>query len=451
LGSSINHERSAAYLFPLAALADELERDIRSRKLLDLPAAADQADHWVYPYYDGLSIYNLIQSVGGLLGADMPHGLDTRLFSQLPQDVDRVIVLISDGLGYKLLQRLLNEEDALRNDVEAWTDGQGVVPLTSASPSTTACALPVFWTAQSPAISGMLGTSMQLPKVSTLSDMLRFEPVHAPDHTMPLENWGLSAKDFIPVPSLAEQLSTVGVPTHLLLMYSLFNTGLSRLLHRGIWQMHPHLGLNDLWMRLRDVLMQTKGQKLCLSVYVPNVDALSHAYGDDTPYLRAEIRQQMQQLRQLLSDPAVQDGRTLLLMTADHGHANATQVIDIDQDARFASVRGAMRGSAGGDERFLYLYLREGTSAAVVDELNSQLGDLLTAVPVETALQGGLFGNPADSDRWHPELRQRLGDVLVFARPGVRLTDTQRISPIISVHAGLSAAEMLVPLLWRRF
>jgi hypothetical protein len=438
-------------LTTLATLADDLERDIRANRLLDLPAAEPEADHWVYPHYNGLSIYNLIQSVGALLGADMPHGLDARLVSQLPQDVDRVIVLISDGLGYQLLRRMLSEEPALREDVDAFTDGQGIVPLTSASPSTTACALPVFWTAQPPAISGMLGTSMFLPKVSTLGDLLRFEPVHAPEDTSPLENWGLQAGEFIPVPSLAEQLSTVGVPTHLLLMYSLFNTGLSRLLHRGIRHMHPHLGLNDLWMRLRDVLMQTKGQKCCLSVYIPNVDALSHAYGDDTLYLRAEIRHQMQQLRQIVSDPAVQDGRTLLLVTADHGHANALNVIDIDQDARFAPVRSAMRGSAGGDERFLYLYLREGTAASIVEYLNNELGDLLTAVPIETALQGGLFGDIKASERWHPELRQRLGDVLVLARPGVRLSDTQRLSPIVSVHAGLSAAEMMVPLLWRRF
>jgi hypothetical protein len=437
-------------LTDLPTLADDLERDIRRNQLLDLPDANTE-HQWIYPHYNGLSIYNLIQSVGALLGANMAHGLDSRLFSQLPQEVDRVIVLISDGLGYQLLRRMMNEEAALRDDIEAFTAGQGIVPLTSAAPSTTACALPVFWTAQPPAVSGMLGTSIYLPQVSTLSDMLRFEPVHAPKHSGPFDSWGMPASDFVPVPSLAEQLNAVGVSLHLLLEYSLYNTGLSRLMHRGVQHMHPHLGLNDLWQRLRDVLIQTNGQKCCVMVYVPNVDALSHAYGDDSPYLRAEIRQQVQQLRQLASDAAVQDSRTLLLITADHGHANATQIINIEEDVRFAPVQRAMRGSFGGDERFGYLYLREGSCGGVVEYLTDQLGDVLAAVPMEMALQGGLFGDPAAADRWHPELQQRLGDVLVLARPGVRLTDMQRMSLIVSLHAGLSAAEMLVPLLWRRF
>jgi hypothetical protein len=435
----------------LSTLADELERDIRTHRLPGLPTADLESDQWIYPHYNGLSIYNLIQSVGSLLGADIPHDLDARLFSQLPQDVDRVILLISDGLGYHLLRRLMGEESMLRDDVDAFTDGCGIVPLTSAAPSTTACALPVFWTAQPPAVTGMLGTSMFVPQVSTLADMLRFEPLYAPKHSGSFDGWGTPASEFIPVPSLAEQLTAVDVPLHLLLQYSLYNTGLSRLMHRGVGHMHPHLGLNDLWQRLRDVLTQTKGRKCCVMVYVPNVDALSHAYGDDSPYLRAEIRHQLQQLRQLVSDSAVQDGRTLLMLTADHGHANATQIVDIEQDVRFAAVRQAMRGSFGGDERFLYLYLREGTCAYVVEYLNKEIGDLLAAVPMETALQSGLFGDPAASDGWHPEIRQRLGDVLVLARPGIRLTDAARISPVVSLHAGLSAAEMLVPLLWRLF
>ena len=144
------------------------------------------------------------------------------------------------------------------------------------------------------------------------------------------------------------------------------------------------------------------------------------------------------------------DGRTLFLITADHGHENTAQVIDIRQDPRFAPVRDAMSGF-GGDERFLYLYAREGMCEPLLACLNSELGDVLSAVDRETALQAGLFGDPARAGEWHPEIRGRVGDIVIFPRPGVRFTDSQyKIPPLVSIHAGLSPVEMLVPLIWRR-
>ncbi len=431
----------------LSVIAAELEQDIRSHRLLDLPTP-HPAD-FVFPHYNGLSIFNLMQSVGALLGADMPYGLDVRLLAQIPQDVDRVVVLISDGLGYLTLRRLIEEEASLRDDVEAITEGRGVVPLSSSAPSTTACALPVLWTAEPPAITGMVGTAMFLPTVGVLTNMLKFSAFD-PAQKAQFEAANLQPEQFVPVPSVPQRLAEAGVPTHLLLMRALFNTGLSRFMHRGVQQMHPHLGLNDLWLRLHDVLVGTKGQKCYVNIYVPNVDTLSHDYGADSLYLRDEVLRQFRKLRRIMDDPDVQDGRTLFLITADHGHENTAQVIDIRQDPRFAPVRDAMSGF-GGDERFLYLYAREGMCEPLLACLNSELGDVLSAVDRETALQAGLFGDPARAGEWHPEIRGRVGDIVIFPRPGVRFTDSQyKIPPLVSIHAGLSPVEMLVPLIWRR-
>ncbi len=434
----------------LSVIAAELEQDIRSHRLLDLPTPYP-AD-FVFPSYNGLSIFNLMQSVGALLGADMPYGLDARLLSQIPQDVDRVVVLITDGLGYYRLRHLIEQEPGLRDDVEAITEKGGFVPLTSSAPSTTACALPVFWTAEPPAITGMLGTSMFLPKVGVLTDMLSFRAFD-PAQKAQFEAANLQPEQFVPVPSVPQRLAEAGVPTHLLLMRSLYNTGLSRFMHRGVQHMHPHLGLNDLWMRLHDMLSETRGQKCYINVYVPNVDSLSHAYGADAPYVNAEIVYQFQQLRRLLQDPALHDGRTLFMITADHGHQNTPHTIDLRVDPRFAPVRDAMHGY-GGDERFLYLYVRDGMCEPLLAYLTHDLSDVVTAVDRETALQAGLFGDTARAAEWHPEIRERVGDILIFARPGVRFTDSHsqyRMPPMVSIHAGLSPAEMLVPLVWRRF
>ncbi|HEX2619922.1 MAG TPA: alkaline phosphatase family protein [Phototrophicaceae bacterium] len=430
--------------YTLSSAADQLEAQIRANRLFDVNVSWQS--ELIFPHFGGLSIYNLTQTIASLFGAPASHSLDAAVQSlDFPTGgIDRVLLLITDGLGYQLLHRLVEEDPTLYDAISAITNGRGFVPLTSVSPSTTACALPTFWTAQPPAASGMVGTTYFMREFSVMGDLLQFSPALANDPPMQFEHWGLPPERFIPVASLAEQLMPFGVPTHLVLGYNLAGSGLSRLLHRGIHKTHLHSGGSDVWKRLGDVLTLTAGQRCCISAYLPNVDALSHLYGQDTPYVRGEIRQQMVGLQSVLESAAVRDGHTLVLVTADHGHVNTPRAIAFDQEPRLSPVLAAMRGHFGGDERFAYLYLREGTRADVRDIFAEHFGDV-AILDTEKAVNAGLFGTGAQ----HPDLWSRLGDLILIPRAGTRLTNRGDIPAPVSIHAGMSDHEMLVPLLWK--
>lgn len=422
-----------------------LEATIRTNRLINLPV------HWqdelIYPHYNGLSIYNLSQTVMALLGAPAESPLDEAVWAgESPYGrVDRVVVVISDGLGYRRLQQLAGENPQLADDMAGITDGRGAVPLTSVAPSTTACALPTFWTARHPGTHGMLGTALLLREFAMMVDMLAYSPgaVTVARASMPLDGWGMPADRFIPVPSIAEQLGDI--PLHLVILHGLFGTGLSRLMHRGVKQHHAYHSSTDMFPRLGEVLAQTAGQRCCVFMYIPTIDTLSHAYGCDAPYVNQEIAQQIAGLNQLLKSAAMRDGRTLVMVCADHGHYNAPIGIDLENDQRLASVRKAMRLSFGGDERFGYLYLRDRTSQQVIDTFTEYLSEQVAVIEAETAVDCGLFGEAA-----HPEVLNRIGDVIVLPRQGIRLVDAARQMRTVSIHSGLSEAEMLVPLLWKR-
>lgn len=425
-------------------LAQRLESDIHANRLLDLPVS--WADEIIYPHYAGLSIYNVAQSIAGLFGVDVPHPLNEAVWDGMSPagDVERVVLFITDGLGYGLLNRMMNADDDLGESVAALTDGRGPLPLTSVAPSTTAVALPTLWTAALPGAHGMIGTFMYLREKSRLYDLLRFTPVMGKNGAALAH--GFSAEEFVPCRSLAEMLALAGVPVHLLLDYKLTGTGLSRVLHRGVASRHIHAGFSDAWPRLRDVLVETAGQRCYVSAYWPVVDTLSHVYGAENAYILNEVRGQMAALRRVLEDDAVQDGRTLVIIMADHGHADAHDWIDLENDADAAPIRKALRGKFGGDVRFSYWMLRTGTRPGVIDVMSRHYADRLAWVETEAAVEAGLFG-AADI---HAEVPYRAGDLIVMPRQGVRLWDSARSRKPISIHSGLSESEMMVPFLWKR-
>jgi hypothetical protein len=425
-------------------LADQLEAQIRANRLLRLPVT--WKDEFIYPHYAGLSIYNLSQTIAALFGAPAETPLDKAVWQgEAPfGQVDRVVVIITDGLGYRLLKRFMQEDAQIADLTASITEGREVTPLTSVAPSTTACALPTFWTAHHPGEHGMLGTALFLGDAGTLADMLRFSPGAASrsQNPFPLDHWGFPADRFIPVPSLAEQLP---VPLHLVIGQGLFGTGLSRMMHRGVHKHYAYYTDGDAFPRLQEVLVQTAGQRCCITLYLPNIDALSHAYGHASPQVKTEVTRQLSALYRLLQNEAARDGRTLVMLTADHGHYDAPGAIDLVQDGRLQPVRKAMRTYFGGDERFGYLYLREGTRRQVMQVFGEQFCEQAAVIETEAVVEAGLFGKGS-----HPDLLHRAGDMIVLVRQEWRLVDGARPPRTVSIHAGLSAHEMLVPLLWNR-
>ncbi len=436
--------------FSLHTTATELEARLRAYRPLQF--APDWTQDWIFPHFQGLSLVNLAQSIPHLLGIALPDArpLDAAVWAgdDPAGRVDRVVLFLSDGLGYKLLQQFMTDDAALRGLLGDLTDGRGAVPLTSISPSTTVAALTTLWTGRAPIAHGIVGLGMFLREFSMPVYMLSLSPYTVPVAPGAFVQWGLDPQTFVPVPGLPELLAKAGIPTHLLLEKSLMGTGLSQVLHRGVRKehRHRHAGMSDFWLRLRDVLAQTRGQRCAVQVYYPPFDTLAHAYGADTPYTRHEVHEQFSQLNTLLGDPVVQDGRTLFLFAADHGHYNASHVINFSTDPRAQPLVDALRTVGTGEPRMAYLTARDGMRQQIIGTLEREYGDELVWVNSDDAVRAGLFGSePAYAEALH-----RLGDVIVFPRLGGLVTDRDDgLSSLVSWHGGLADWEMLIPLIWK--
>ncbi|HRF94385.1 MAG TPA: alkaline phosphatase family protein [Aggregatilineales bacterium] len=422
-------------------LAQELLTRYRANRPLSLDVSWE--DEIIYPAYDGFSIANLAQTIGHILGADYPTPLHPML--GIPTDVDRVVLFISDGVGYLRLQDLIQTDPEVAELVTSLTNGRGATPITSIAPSTTVAALNTFWTGVAPATHGIMGTVLFLRELAMMSDMLYFKPYMGNMPLGTLEAWGLDPTTLTRTPTLGQKLAERGVPTHLLSDKGLLGSGLSKMLHVGIEYKHKHVGFQDMWGELRKILHDTRGQKTYVSMYLHNMDILSHYYHAVSSQTGAEIKNQLRELHRIVTDPEIADGRTLFMFVADHGHEDAPNFIHLDSPENMPFYE-TLRMFYGGDARLGHLYLRDGYRERAL-ELGKQLfADKMALIPSETALEAGLFG----IGDVHPEAIYRLGDLITILRPTYRHVEKMRPSDkTISLHAGLSAWEMLVPLLWK--
>lgn len=430
-----------------ASLAADLERLILSHRplALDVPWAKEI----VFPYYAGLSIRNLAHTVVRLIGGPDVSGplgqspLDARLWAHLRERVRRVVLFVTDGLGWQLLQTLLAEDSGVAQIVADLVGEGTLTPLTSVVPSTTAVALPSLWTGAGPAATGMVGTRLLLREFGVLASLLHFRPLAGKHRNEVLEEWGLDFATFLPVETVAEALAARGVPTWVLLQKDLCGTGLSRVIHRGVRQVIRHVSYTDLWIELRNLLHTTRRNRCFISVYWGAVDGISHLFGTVTEQTITEVRRQLEDLRTVLLGNGVGDRRTLFMLVADHGHAPVPNYLDVNQHPL---VLEALRCGPGGEGRFAHLYLRhdyrEAVRAYLAERLSQQVATLLPA----DALAAGLYGPEAP----YRETGPRLGDLTVVAREGLTFGEGPHSgNNSISRHGGLSAREMLVPLLMR--
>jgi hypothetical protein len=434
----------------MQATADHLEAMIRDQRLLEFPAA--WGDELLFPYYGGLSLPNVTHTIAQMLDAPLPDSaplLDDVWGDASPAgQVNRVVLMLLDGLGYQHLNMLADSDDEIHALLHDLTDGRGALPLTSIAPSTTAVALPSLWTGGTPGANGLTGTVTYLNEFSMPADMLRYKPTHGNYPVDTFFEWGLSSADVVALPGIAQHLESAAVETHVVINRMLMGSGLSHILHRGTVHAHTHTGYSDALPVLRQVLQATQGQRAYVSMYHGGVDTLAHRYGAHTDFTAREAKIWLRGLRDCLNDTAAQDGQTLFLLLADHGHYDVAHWINLRTDEKAAPIREAMTIGMMADARFGHLYLRPGTVETVKAHLEAEYADCLTYLETDSAIDAGLFGDPA---AFSPRTRSRLGDLILIPRLGYGLTDPSvtDYSHLISLHAGLSDREMLVPLLWR--
>lgn len=423
--------------------AAEIEAHLRTRSLPAIQALLPPGE-FVMPHYDGLGVANLPATVAALLGCDLPGAcptLERGLWTGWGEGLKRIVLVIVDAVGYLQLQAAMAKDDGLvfHRLVEAgsW------VPLTSTFPSTTNNVLTTLWTGYSPAAHGILAYELYLRELAVAASTLFFWPVSYRKRDA-LEEWGIEPDRFVPVPGLAEQLAIEGVTTRAFLSKAYSNSILSRIHSRGVSQVTGFVSGGDMWLGLQRTIERYLHEKLLLVTYWDTVDGITHQYGPGDQTWTHELRGLSWMLEEGFLSQIKPDQRegTLLLITADHGGIETPPASAIRLDDHPA-LRDMLSLPPVGETRVPFLHTRGDTLAQTQTYMQTHLAESFAMLTRKQVMASGLLG-PGPT---HSETIHRLGELVGLARRDRYLARGERQLKVIGRHGGLSAHEMLVPLI----
>jgi hypothetical protein len=395
------------------------------------------------PAYGGRSLANLASGIGRSVGGATVDGIPLPgLAPELdPFDGRRpegpVVVLLVDGLGWTALRGSAAREPS--GPASRWVGRARA--LTSVFPTTTTVALTSLSSGAAPGQHGVVGHRVFLPRYDTVVEFLRMSPlgVSAPE-TLVGPDWTPSSVSAVP------SIFRRGIRTVAVSRDRYEGSGFTRLLYDGA-EFAAYVNRSDFAVVLAQVLGRPNPPPLVFA-YWDALDIGEHVRGPLPELVDLEL-EGMDTLLSFVSrrlDPPTAR-RTTVLITGDHGQVPMSPDHQLVAD-RDPELLGHLSHPPSGDRRATYFSARPGHLPALREALESRrpAGSHLLEMP--EALDGGLYGPPP----FHPEIRERLGDLLLLmpSPGGVSYTvpgSRPRGHPMRGAHGGLEPPELLVPLI----
>ncbi|MBC7302308.1 MAG: alkaline phosphatase family protein [Nocardia sp.] len=374
-------------------------------------------DLLLVPRYGTASLADLLPSVLTCLGA--PGDTD-RL--GLALDVDRVCVLLVDGLGAQAL--------AAESAVAPFLSGLPEATLDAGFPSTTATSLTTLGTGLPSGQHGIVGYSMRLPGEDRLFNSLRWRLIGAGPKVDALSV--LPPERIQPHRTIFERATDAGIAALQVAPSYQDGSGLTMAGWRG-GEFRTAYSVGDLIDGVLTAL--TSASKTLVYTYHSELDTTGHVRGPASRAWQFELAN----VDRIAAEIAARlPARSALIVTADHGMVELVERIDFDTHPYLSENVTAL----GGEPRARHVYTDDG--AAVADTWRGVLGNGFLVRTREEAIEAGWFGPALTRDAV-----ARIGDLVVIARGdgGVVRSGAEPLqSLMIGHHGSLTAAELRVPL-----
>lgn len=391
---------------------------------------------------------NLAATSARALGATLSDALPplrADLLGDLTEGVEHVALVVIDALGWQQLQRAMaRHPDLVFHKLAA--SGR-LLPITTTFASTTTSVLNTIWSGQPPIRHGVLAYEMFLREWLMAVESISFSTTHEPFGSRLLE-WGFEPEKFVPTPTLGMQLAVQGLGSYALTFRNYLETPLALMNYRGTRKVYGYAHAADFWVSLRRLLREHADERFFIGAYWSAVDTLGHMYGPLDETGEAEICSIAHLFETFFLDKlaAPARDRTLFLLTADHGQ------ITISSDAGFLlddhpALRDALFLPPMGESRVPFFHVRHGAYDRVWTYLHEHFGEHFVFLSRDEVIERGLLG--PDGGKMHAEIPHRLGDIVGIARRDAFFTrDPERLEKVLrGQHGGLTAEEMMVPLL----
>ncbi len=374
-----------------------------------------------FPDYNNC-IMGIPNSIVRYYGGKANHrGLDL-LDTAFDHEYKNVLFMIYDGMGTKMLADNLPKESFLRQNIKS--------EISSVFPSTTVAACTSYYSGQSPLEHGWLGWALYFNEfdkqieIFTGYEYFTREPSGQTDI-------GNSIMPFKSIYSKIDKATSKKVKT-----YSLYPSYIAR-------PADPETVLGydsfDAMLSLTADLCEADGKKFILAYY-PQPDSTSHKTGCASKEVKT-ILEEMNAKTAAFCD-GLED--TLVIISADHGH------IDIKKDVflnEIPELDNCLLRPPSIEPRAASIFVKPGMEDTFAKLFDKHLGEDFLLFSKQRVLDMGLFG----PGKGHIRYNGFIGDFVAAATGNTllryQLPDCPEPVKFLSHHAGLTAAEMYVPLI----
>jgi predicted AlkP superfamily pyrophosphatase or phosphodiesterase len=322
-------------------------------------------------------------------------------------------------------------------------DAAELFPITSVAPSTTSTALTSLWTGACPAEHGIIGYEMWLKEYGMIANMIFHSASSYRNDTGGLQRAGFRPDSFLTAPRLGGHLARNGVHTFAFQPQSITNSGLSTMLMTAPdVQMYPYRTHSDLWVTLRKHLAAHRSERTYHYIYWGALDELSHHFNPYDERVRLEFSAFGSMLGRFITEVRKDTrGDTLLLMTADHGH------IPTPPDPKYhllchPDLTDCLTMLPTCEGRFALLYPRPGREHFMREYVEKTWPGEFHLFRSVDLMEYGVFGSGAR----HPHLEERLGEWAAIPGGNAYWWWPDKDNHLAGRHGGLTADEMIVPL-----
>ncbi|HMO57957.1 MAG TPA: alkaline phosphatase family protein [Roseiflexaceae bacterium] len=396
---------------------------------------------FVRPRYDHFGFALIPQAIRrafGIAGRSIsPFGRS----APFAAEYDTVILCFIDSFGWRFFERYA-EHAFLKRFV---ADGVAC-KITTQFPSTTAAHVTAIHTGLEVGQSGVYEWYCYDPTVGAVIAPLLFSFAGDTDRET-LARTRVVPTAIYPNHTFYEELRRNGVQPFVFQSRAYARSSYSSVVTRGA-TMLPYTTFPEALILLGQQLQQRRGPSYYM-LYLDTIDTICHHYGPESAHLSAEIEAFLDLMeRQFQRILAHGRGRTLVLMTADHGQTAVDPERTIYLNQRLPELTAMMQLDShsrpivpAGSCRDMFLHIKPDMLDAAEDELWRMLDGRAEVHRVADLIAQGFFGREPPADT----LLRRIGNLVLLPYIGEAVWWYERgrfEQRFYGMHGGLSADEM---------
>ncbi len=359
-----------------------------------------------YPDYNN-SILNVTNSILKHYGVSVKYSTIPELDKELLNNYNHIIYILLDGMGVNIINEHLPKTAALRKYIKK--------EITSVFPPTTVAATDAVLSGLPPISNGHIGWTQYFKKENT--DLVVFQNIDYYTH----EKYPVDLREkYLSFTKIYEQITNVSPNTLTNEFFPAFREG----------------GSASFQEEIEKVLMVTHNTDNSFSyLYWTEPDLSEHVYGTHSQEVKKVINNLNTNFEELIKE--INDD-TLVICIADHGLTNIEEIPLFEHN----DVTDLLERKPSIEPRATTFFVKEGKKEEFKTNFNKHFNDKFKLYTKQEILDSKLFGEGSQ----HPKINEFIGDFFSIATSKYMFTFSSS-KGYIGHHAGLSADEMIVPLI----